>query len=204
MTTVALIFVVAYLGLAFGLRTLVQRRRTGSSGFHGISGRPGSPEWIGGVLFAVALVLVVLAPALQAAGIVDPWDPAGATAIHAIGIALAAVGTALTLLAQVAMGESWRIGIDAGERTTLVRSGPFGVVRNPVFAAMVPATFGLLLMVPNAIALAAVLALLAALELQTRVVEEPYLLRVHGDDYADYAANVGRFFPGIGRLRRTT
>jgi len=202
MTTAALIFVLAYLGLAFGLRTLIQRRRTGSSGFHGVSGKPGSPEWLGGVLFAVALVLVVLAPALQAAGVVDAWDAVDTTTIHTIGIALATVGTVLTLAAQVAMGESWRIGIDAGERTALVRSGPFGVVRNPVFAAMVPSTLGLLLMVPNVIALAAVLALLAAVELQTRVVEEPYLLRVHGDDYADYAASVGRFFPGIGRLRR--
>ena len=41
-----------------------------------------------------------------------------------------------------------------------------------------------------------------ALELQTRFVEEPHLRRVHGAAYAAYAAQVGRFVPRVGRLRR--
>jgi protein-S-isoprenylcysteine O-methyltransferase Ste14 len=102
------------------------------------------------------------------------------------------------------MGESWRIGIDEGERTTLVTDGPFALVRNPIFAAMIPATLGLLLMVPNVVAAAGLVALTVALQLQTRVVEEPYLLRAHGDPYAQYAARVGRFIPGVGRIRRAT
>jgi protein-S-isoprenylcysteine O-methyltransferase Ste14 len=40
-----------------------------------------------------------------------------------------------------------------------------------------------------------------ALELHVRLIEEPYLQRVHGAQYATYAARVGRFIPGIGRLR---
>ncbi len=195
--------VVAYLLLVFGVRTLLQIRRTGSSGFNGISGRPASPEWLGGVLFVVAIVLVLLAPVAQLAGLVDPWSRLDRVGWHAAGIALALAGTVLTFVAQVAMGEAWRIGIDDAERTTLVTSGPFGLVRNPIFAAMIPATLGLLLLTPNVMALAAVIALAVALELQTRVVEEPYLLRTHGDSYAQYAARVGRFLPGIGRLRRT-
>ena len=204
MATVAVIFVVVYFALAFGLRTALQIRRTGASGFKGISGRPGSPEWLGGVLFAVALVLVILAPMLQLAGLVDPTEGLNATGAHAAGIALALLGMVLTLVAQVAMGESWRIGIDEGERTTLVTDGPFALVRNPIFAAMIPATLGLLLMVPNVVALAGLVALTAALQLQTRVVEEPYLLRAHGEPYVQYAARVGRFIPGVGRLRRNT
>ena len=41
---------------AFGVRTLIQRRRTGDSGFRGLSGTPGSASWWAGVLFAVALL----------------------------------------------------------------------------------------------------------------------------------------------------
>jgi hypothetical protein len=37
-----------YLALAFALRTVVQLRRTGSTGLNGISGRPGSMEWSAG------------------------------------------------------------------------------------------------------------------------------------------------------------
>jgi protein-S-isoprenylcysteine O-methyltransferase Ste14 len=72
-------------------------------------------------------------------------------------------------------------------------------VRNPIFAAMLPTALGLALMVPSWIALLGLGGLLLALELQVRAVEEPYLLSVHGDAYASYAARVGRFVPGVGR-----
>lgn len=58
---------------------------------------------------------------------------------------------------------------------------------------------GLALMVPNLVAVLALAALVAAVQLQVRVVEEPYLLNTHGDDYAAYTARAGRFLPGIGR-----
>ena len=98
------------------------------------------------------------------------------------------------------MGDSWRIGVDEEERTALVTSGPFAVVRNPIFAAMLPTSLGLALLVPNVVALAGLAALVIALEIQVRLVEEPYLLRAHGDAYSEYAARVGRFVPGLGRL----
>jgi protein-S-isoprenylcysteine O-methyltransferase Ste14 len=104
------------------------------------------------------------------------------------------------LAAQIAMGESWRIGVDESERTELVTDGPFALARNPIFAAMLPTSLGLALMVPSWVAFAGLAALFIALELQVRVVEEPYLRRVHGRTYSDYASRVGRFFPGVGRL----
>jgi protein-S-isoprenylcysteine O-methyltransferase Ste14 len=50
------------------------------------------------------------------------------------------------------------------------------------------------------IPLAALLLAVVAIEMQVRVVEEPYLRRTHGDAYTAYAARGGRFLPGIGRL----
>lgn len=197
---IALALYTLYLGTAFLARSILQRRRTGSSGFRGISGRPGSLEWTGGVLFVIALVLGVAAPLAQLAGVAQPIAAHNADAIAAGGIVLALAGTALTLLAQSAMGRSWRIGVDASETTDLVTTGPFAIVRNPVFAAMIPTGLGLALITPNPVAVAAVVALIAALELQTRAVEEPYLLAKHGSTYAQYARRVGRFLPGLGRL----
>lgn len=200
MPELALILYVAYLALAFGLRSLLQRRRTGSAGFHGISGRPGSAEWAGGVLFVVALLLGLAAPILALAGVLAPVSALDGTAGHVLGLALAAGGIVTTLASQVTMGTSWRIGVDAEERTALVTAGPFGLVRNPFFSGTGLVAAGLVLMVPNAVAIAALLALFAAVELQVRVVEEPYLLRAQGQEYRDYAARVGRFVPGVGRL----
>lgn len=200
---IALALYALYLGAAFIARSVLQYRATGSSGFRGISGRPGSAEWAGGVLFSAAMALGVLAPLLQLLGVVDPVEALDAAAVAGIGAALALLGIALTLAAQSAMGRSWRIGVDATETTRLVTTGPFAIVRNPVFAAMIPTGLGLALVAPNAVAIVAVVVLIGALELQTRVVEEPYLLAVHGATYAAYGVRVGRFVPGVGRLRAT-
>ncbi len=201
MAELALFCFALYLALAFGLRTALQLRRTGSTGFHGIGGRPGSAEWWGGVLFVLALLAGAAAPLLDIAGALEPIAALDGTIGHVAGGALFAFGLAATLWAQIAMGNSWRIGVDPVERTDLVTEGPFELVRNPIFAGMLPTSLGLALLVPNVAALAGLCALLTALEIQVRVVEEPYLLRTHGRRYADYAARVGRFMPGVGRLQ---
>jgi protein-S-isoprenylcysteine O-methyltransferase Ste14 len=191
-----------YLALAFGLRTLIQLRRTGSSGFEGIGGTPA--ERIAGVGFTAALLLGAAAPVLALLDWVEPIAALDTDAVHVVGAALAVLGIGATLYAQIMMGSSWRIGVDSQERTELVTSGPFALVRNPIFSAMVPTALGLALLVPSWVAIAGVVGLAIALEVQVRVVEEPYLLWAHGAAYASYAARVGRFAPGVGRMRAGT
>ena len=204
MATLALILYVLYLALAFGLRTLIQLRRTGSSGFHGVGGRPGSAEWFAGVGFTLALLLGAAAPVLALLDVVEPIAVLDTSAAHVAGLIVALVGIGATFYAQVAMGTSWRIGVEPGERTALVTSGPFALVRNPIFAAMMPTALGLTLLVPSWVAITGLAGLVLALELQVRVVEEPYLQRAHGATYVTDAARVGRFVPGIGRLAVAT
>ncbi|HYD46714.1 MAG TPA: isoprenylcysteine carboxylmethyltransferase family protein [Terriglobales bacterium] len=196
----ALLAYLVFLGLAFGLRTLVHYRRTGSSGFVGLSGAPGSAEWCGGVLFAAAMLAGLAAPLLQLAGVVSAAPVLTRPSLQLAGVVLYLLGVAGTLWAQFAMGESWRIGVDPAARTALVAAGPFRWVRNPIFTAMSLATLGLALLVPNVFALLSLLALILALEVQVRLVEEPYLARTHGHVYRSYAATAGRFLPGLGRM----
>ncbi len=203
MAWLALLLYVVFVGSAFGLRSWLQRRATGSAGFHGISGRPGSTEWWGGVLFVVALVLGFAAPVADLAGVVEPVAVLDGAAGDVVGTALAVAGIVLTLAAQHAMGRSWRIGVDPDERTRLVTRGPFAIVRNPFFGALLPTSIGLALIVPNVLALTGLVTLFAAVEVQVRLVEEPYLLAAHGEEYRRYAAAVGRFLPGIGCLTAT-
>ena len=42
-------------------------------------------------------------------------------------------------------------------------------------------------------------ALVLAVEIQVKAVEEPYLERTHGDAYRRYRAHSWRFVPGVGR-----
>jgi protein-S-isoprenylcysteine O-methyltransferase Ste14 len=191
MQDLAVVLLVAYGLIAFVLRALIQLRLTGSTGIKGVSGRLGSLEWFAGILFVLAIALSVAGALSQ-----DAEGP------PVVGAALAIGGLLATAGAQLAMGEAWRVGVDPHERTRLVTSGPFALVRNPIYAGMIPFFAGIALMVPGPVTIAGAILLVVALELQTRLVEEPYLRSVHGLVYADYAARVGRFLPGVGRLRR--
>jgi protein-S-isoprenylcysteine O-methyltransferase Ste14 len=201
MAAVALAFYIAFGVLALVCRCWLQWSRTGSTGYRGISRRLGLLGLVGGVGFVVAMVGGLIAPLLQLLGVVSPvrsldnqWDKAA-------GIALAVCGLAATLYAQLDMGDSWRVGVDTREKTTLVRTGAFRLIRNPIFAAMLVFTLGETLLAPNLIGIAVFVIFLLAIEISVRTVEEPHLRETHGDAYRDYTANVGRFVPGIGRRR---
>lgn len=200
MPVVALVLFAVFAMLGFGWRSWLQHRRTGSTGFRGITGRVGSVEWFAGVGFVVAMAAAFFAPVLQLAGVVSPLDFLHARWIQLVGIVVAVVGIAATVYAQVDMGESWRIGVDPSETTTLVRQGVFGLVRNPIFAAMLVFGLGIALVTPNVVAIVGVTLLVLTIEAQVRVVEEPYLMTNHGDAFRDYTAAVGRFVPGVGRI----
>ena len=200
MAVAALVIYLVWAALAFGWRAIVQRRRTGDTGFRGFSGTPGSIEWWAGLLFVVAIVAGLAAPVLDLVDVVEPLDLFDTDWIAAAGIALAVAGVVGTLAAQLAMGDSWRVGVDPDERTALVVDGPFALARNPIFSMMILTAAGLALMVPNIVAIGGFVGLIVGLELQVRLVEEPYLSTAHGQSYTSYAARVGRFLPGIGRL----
>jgi protein-S-isoprenylcysteine O-methyltransferase Ste14 len=187
--------------MALGWRCWMQWRRTGSTGFHASSRGVGLLGVAGGIGFIVAMVGGLAAPLLQLLGAVAPLHILDHRWVNGAGFALAVCGLAATLYAQLEMGESWRVGVDTKETTTLVRTGAFRLVRNPIFVAMLVFMLGETLLAPNPVAIAVFVIFLAAIEVSVRAVEEPYLLGIHGDDYRDYKAGVGRFVPGIGLTR---
>lgn len=200
MPEAALVSYAVFGALAFGLRSALQYIRTGSTGFRGLSGMRGSREWWAGRAFTLALAAALMAPVADLAGWLPRVHVLDSTGIAFTGLVLAVAGTVLVLVAQMTMGDSWRIGVDQAERTGLVTHGVFSLVRNPIFSAMFIVVGGLALMVPSVLSIAAFVLLAVAIEAQVRIVEEPYLLRSHGDDYRAYAARAGRFMPYVGRL----
>lgn len=193
-TLVTLEFLV-FFALAFGLRSYLQWRATGTTGFVGVRRGASVLERLTGAALGLTLALGPVAPWLG-----EPLWQRG----HGLGALLALVGIGLVLVAQLQMGRSWRIGVNDSERTELITTGAFALVRNPIFSAMLLVSLGLALAAPTALALALPPVLWLALELQVRRVEEPYLLRTHGAPYLDWACRTGRFLPGVGRLSRST
>jgi protein-S-isoprenylcysteine O-methyltransferase Ste14 len=192
---------VVWFGLAFVGRMLLQLRRTGDSGWRAISAPLGSADGVARGLFVLGLALGAAAPIAHLADL-SPVEILDNGWLKAFGLVCAVVGVGATVIAQLAMGSSWRVGVDERERTELVTDGPFAWMRNPIYSAMLAAALGLALLVPNILALSGLAVLVIALELQVRLVEERHLLSVHGSAYVRYASDVGRFVPGLGRLRQ--
>lgn len=201
MAALALAMLGLFLAVGLGLQGWLQYRRTGYSVLRGLYRRPLSEEWWIGECWLVGFLCVALAAALEVAEVVHPFSQVPGPARLA-GAALAIVGFAATQWAVVTMGESWRVDVNDADGTRLVTSGPFRVVRNPVYSSMIVLVTGAALMVPTVLSFASVVSVLAGLELQVRRLEEPYLLRVHGEEWRAYASDIGRFVPRIGRLVR--
>ncbi len=115
-----------------------------------------------------------------------------------------AAGVAGVVWSQRGLRDSWRIGVDAGERTELVVDGPYARARNPIFTSMATVAVGAALAVSSWVAVAGAALVVTGVELQVRRVEEPYLGAVHGAAYRAYRSRVGRFVPWIGRLHGDT
>jgi len=199
MAVLDLVLVGVWVVLVSFVRGAIQYRRTGSSPIR-LRDQPGSPQWWARLVSTVGVALAVAAPLAELAGL-PAFPLLDQPVVRWAGVALVVLGIAVTTGSQIAMGGSWRADVDPDARTQLVTSGPFRFVRNPVFTGSAVTVLGLALVVPNVVSLLMLVAFLAGLEIQVRMVEEPYLLRVHGDAYRAYAARTGRFVPGVGRLR---
>lgn len=200
MAKLAIAMLVVFGVLTFFVRVAIQLRRTGRTGLIGLRRGAGALEWLSGILFVGGMGMGVGSPILVVQGSLDPLDAIDVGVVHVVGIAMAASGGLAVFAAQLGMGQSWRIGVSDEERTDLITGGWFSICRNPIYTAMIVGWTGFALMVPAWLGLTAAVAIALGLELQVRVVEEPYLIRTHGDAYRAYAARAGRFVPGVGQL----
>lgn len=99
-----------------------------------------------------------------------------------------------TLICWKKMGKSWRMGINPGEKTQLIVSGPYAYVRHPIYA------LSSVLMICSVVILSSPLMLVVALihlwllQWEARR-EEKYLIANHGAVYQGYMSRTGRFVP---------
>src|SRR3954447_17669618 len=172
--------------IAFGVvtffgRIAIQIRRTGETGLIGLRPGAGLVDWLSGILFIGGMAMAVTSVVLVLQDSLEPIDALDVGGLHAIGIALASAGGLAVFGAQLGMGESWRIGVSDDQGTDLVTGGWFSFCRNPIYTAMIVGWTGFSLVVPPCVCFAAVPVGALGLELQVRAVEEPYLIRTHGD-----------------------
>lgn len=196
MTWTAPILLAVFLAIVFPLRALLQRRGRGPAPpIDWLAPRPRAWRFAD-ALFVCGFAALLIGALLAALG--SSSGPGFPRAMPGIALMLAA--TALVLWAQATMGVAWRTDIAPVAGGALVTDGPFRVVRNPTYVAMLAAGIATVLLAGGPLTLAGLVALWVSLLVTARF-EEPPLLEAYGERYRRYTGSVGRFVPGIGRLR---
>ena len=188
-------YLAAYFFAAFFWRSYAVWKRTGVNPLV-FKGSDSAHDYIGRV-FKLLFAAVVAAVAVYSTSgrlyeYLTPITWLERRWLQWVGVALLLTSLAWTVVAQAQMGESWRIGIDEGHHTPLVRKAVFGLSRNPIFLGMMLTLLGLFLVIPNAVTLLAFVLGVVLIQIQVRL-EEEFLSRAHGDDYADYRRDVRRW-----------
>jgi protein-S-isoprenylcysteine O-methyltransferase Ste14 len=130
------------------------------------------------------------------------WDllnrrlvPAGMRAT-AVGYGLLAAGMLFALWARVFLGSNWSSNVTLKQNHTLVRSGPYRIVRHPIYTGLLVALLG------TAIALGPLRCflgvVLAAVAWKFKsITEEAFMVQQFGDQYRHYQMEVKGLVPYI-------
>lgn len=189
------IYLILFFGLALFWRSYIAWKRTGVNPY-ALGNGDTVHDYVGKLfrLTLVATALIVFAfsfsQSLYQLLLPIPW----LSHSWLVGIGLCLLGIALVwvLIAQLQMGDSWRIGIDEKSSSPLVQHGLFGISRNPIFLGMLVMLIGLLLTIPTAATLIVTLLGFVLIHIQVRL-EEPFLLEKYGDAYRSYQKRVRRW-----------
>lgn len=113
-----------------------------------------------------------------------------------LGFVLGVLGLTLCRMAQVAIGKSWRVGIDENAKPGLVTNGIYRYVRNPTYTGLFMMCGGVWIMNPTFAFGYWVLVFFLMMEFLVRC-EEEYLLSQYGGEYVCYCSRSKRYLPKI-------
>jgi len=111
-----------------------------------------------------------------------------------IGVTLQVLGLGFAVWARVNLGEYWSGTIDIKVEHRLIRSGPYALVRHPIYSGLVLAFLGTALAGDEVRGLLA-LALFISAYARKMWIEEQWLVRHFGEEYAGYQHAVKALLP---------
>lgn len=104
----------------------------------------------------------------------------------------------LLFLSIAALGRGWSSLFISGHKThDLITTGPYSVVRNPLYVFSFIGAIGVGLCSENLVVLSSLILLFALYYPLVIKAEEVVLLSTHGTNFTDYMKKVPRFFPNL-------
>jgi protein-S-isoprenylcysteine O-methyltransferase Ste14 len=114
--------------------------------------------------------------------------------LQAYGTLLTFAGAAITIWARYALGEYWSSRITVKEDHQLIRSGPYALVRHPIYTGILVAAAGRALFVGEWCAVVGFCFFLATFVYKARK-EEAWMNAEFGDRYQSYRQQTGFLIP---------
>lgn len=192
---ILVVYLIFYFGASFVLPTYRVWKRTGVNPVT-FRGADTAHDYIGKLFKIVMLVLTLaviiyaFAPNFYPNLLPIVWLEN--RTVQFVGIGLLVLSLGWTILAQIQMGNSWRIGIDEEKETALVQTGLFRFSRNPIFLGMQITLLGFFLAAPNAATLLIGVLGFVLIQIQVRL-EEEFLSKTRGENYDAYRRKVRRW-----------
>ena len=113
-----------------------------------------------------------------------------------VEVALIAIGLGFSIAARAWLGGNWSGSVTIKKDHELIRSGPYALVRHPIYTGLLLALIGTALSVGKWRALIALVPLAFAIY-RKMTVEERFMSEQFGDDYSVYRAKVPALIPFI-------
>ena len=114
--------------------------------------------------------------------------------IETFGFLIGFIGISVAMVGQIQMGNSWRIGVNPEEQTELITTGLYAKSRNPIYFGILLFWIGLTISFLHLLLFASALVCWFCIELMVRRIEEPYLIKKHGNAFTDYVENTNRYY----------
>jgi protein-S-isoprenylcysteine O-methyltransferase Ste14 len=111
-------------------------------------------------------------------------------------VALIAIGLGFSVLARVWLGGNWSSMVTLKQGHELIRSGPYALVRHPIYTGLLLAITGSAIAVGKWRALIA-LALFAAALVRKLTIEERFMAEQFGEAYERYREQVAALIPFV-------
>lgn len=121
------------------------------------------------------------------------------TAMVVVGLVLVVLGVAFNLWGRVKLKSYWANQIKIFEGQRLLTTGPFAVVRHPLYASLIWTFIGGSLIYANPLSLIATVGVFVPMMYVRAKKEDALLLATFADEYARYRNRTGMFFPKAWR-----
>lgn len=141
-------------------------------------------------------ILLLVAPRTLPWGFLGERLIADGATTHWIGAAVTAAGLAFAVWARVHLGSNWSGTVTVRNDHELVRSGPYGFVRHPIYSGVLLAMVGTAIARGELRGLLAILLMFATFWRKLRH-EERFMGETFGEEYAKYRTEVSALIPFV-------